>query len=222
MAQEPERKCGFRHVGGLYLAGEFFFKSCDRLPLELKVCSVCGQGIKVGRGFTKINPYELWGIHAPLRKKLYFDKETFKVTDTGSPCSDIHPCNICDPKDQAAYIMVVGTKFYATPEEFIEEGKLLGISKRIPFVPKDFKINSTVIYLAHHKAVKLLLPTECSQEKLLDTDHTEYRTGIFAAFIPQRVEGIIWKRRADEKTLQALKKRGITPVVLENGDADHV
>jgi len=220
MAQEAERKCGYRHAGGLYLAGEFFFKSCDRLPLELKVCSVCGQGIKVGRGFTKINPYRLWGTHNS--STIYVANDNSNLPLTVEPCHCIHPCNTCDPKDRTAYIMLVGTKFYATPEEFIEEGKLLGISKRIPFVPKEFKAGETVIYLAHHKAVKILVPADCTKEKLPDADHTEYRTGIFAAFIPQRVEKIIWKSDADKETLQALKERGITPVILEDGDADHV
>jgi len=63
MAVEAIRGCGFRRVNGLYLCGEFIGSSCDRMPFPLTTCPVCGQGIKVGRGFTQVNPYRLWGPH---------------------------------------------------------------------------------------------------------------------------------------------------------------
>ena len=35
--------------------------SCHRLPLNIPVCPVCGQGIKFTRGFTWINPGKIFG-----------------------------------------------------------------------------------------------------------------------------------------------------------------
>ncbi|GAJ18049.1 unnamed protein product, partial [marine sediment metagenome] len=63
MAVEERRGCGFRKVGGMYLCGEFVSSPCDRMPFPLTTCPVCGQGIKVSRGFTQVNPFQLWGIH---------------------------------------------------------------------------------------------------------------------------------------------------------------
>lgn len=37
----------------------------------------------------------------------------------------------------------------------------------------------------------------------------------------RRVEKLIWRHDADEKTLKSLEKRGITPVIIEDGDMDH-
>jgi hypothetical protein len=44
--------------------------------------------------------------------------------------------------------------------------------------------------------------------------------GIFSAFIPKRVEKIIWDTEAKPKLLKSLEKRGITPIILKK-DTDH-
>lgn len=214
MAVEQRRGCGFRVVGGLYLCGEYISSPCDRMPFPLTVCPVCGQGIKVGRGFTEINPYPLWGIH--------------------QDCKDLHrPCFLCDPKDELAYIMLVGAGNYKTPHDFMDEARQMGISKRIPFIPKGLELGKTVLYLAHPKAcevkvaaavqqaMSILEGEETQQPKLLETDRVEKKLGIFCAFIPKRVEKLVWESELTDKKRAELEKRDITPVPIPDGDSDH-
>ncbi len=213
MSVEQIRGCGFRKVNGLYLCGEYSSSPCDQMPFPLTTCPVCGQGIKVSRGFTEVNPYRLWGIH--------------------QDCSDrFRPCLLCDPQDQPAYIMLVGEKYY-TPESFMDEAHRMGISKRIPFIPKGLELGKTVIYLAHPKACEvkvapalqeamaLVEENQTKQPRLLETERNEKRLGIFCAFIPKRVEKLIWEKDATPEELEKLEKRGITPVPIPDGDKDH-
>ncbi len=217
MACEAKRGCGFRHVGGLYLCGEFTPAPCDRMPFPLTVCPVCGYGIKLGLGFTKVNPYRLWGPH--------------------QGCEDIFPllCLLCDPKDETALIMRVGKRYYKTPQEFLDEATRMGISKRLPSdqLPKDLKLGKTVLYLAHPKACEVREPaalqeamaiveeSQTKQPRLLETEKVTKALGIFCAFIPQKVEKLIWEKNATPEGLESLEKRGITPVIVPDGDKDH-
>lgn len=215
MAVEQERLCGWRKIGGLYLCGDYtFHDTCDRMPFPLTICPVCGRGIKVSRGFTQVNPYQLWGIHQDC-------KDNFR------------PCFLCDPQDEPAYIMLVGAGNYKTPQEFIREAISQGISKRIPFIPKDLELGKTVVYLAHPKAYAVKEPAELQeamaiveeaqtkQPRLLETGKVEKALGIFCAFIPKRVEKLIWKKDATPEELEKLEHRGITPVVIPDGDKDN-
>jgi len=214
MAIEPRRLCGFRHVGGLYLCGSYISVLCDRLPYPLDTCPVCGTGIRVSRGFTRINAYRLFGIHNDCKDRL-------------------RPCFMCDPRDEVAFIMGVGEKFYKTPSDFLEEAHHLGVSKRIPFIPKELELGKTVIYLAHPRAIEVREPvalqqamsileeSETKQPRLLETEKVEKRLGIFTAFIPQRIEKLIWESEASSAELEKLKERGITPVIIKDGDTDH-
>lgn len=213
MSIEAKRFCGYRKVGGLYLVGNYIPIPCDRLPLPLTTCPVCGQGIKVSRGFTEINPFQLWGSHANCKDKF-------------------HPCLVCDPKDEMAYIMGVGSKYY-TPESFLNEAHNMGISKRIPFIPKRLFLGITVIYLAHPKAVEVKQPailqeamsileeSETKQPKLLEVEKIEKALGIFCAFIPHGIEQPVWEKDLTDKKREELEKRGITPIPVPNGDLDH-
>jgi hypothetical protein len=110
----------------------------------------------------------------------------------------------------------------------------MGVSKRIPAVPKKLKLGETVVYLAHRKAVEVREPLAVQaamsvvegidnpQMRLLDSEkRPEYRLGIFCAFRPQRIETLIWKSEATEETLEGLQKRGIHPVIIPDGDEDH-
>lgn len=211
---EQIRGCGYRKVGGTYLCGEYISVPCDRLPLPLTVCPVCGQGIKVSRGFTEINPYRLWGMHQDCRDRL-------------------RPCFLCDPQDQPAYIMLVGAGNYKNPDDFLDEARSMGISKRIPFIPRDMELGKTVVYLAHPKACEVKQPvalqqamaiveqSETNRPRLLETEKIEKAMGIFCAFIPKRVEKLIWESEAIPEELEKLEKRGITAVKIPDGDKDH-
>lgn len=215
MAQEAKRGCGFRKVGGLYLCGDYKVIPCDRLPYPLICCPTCGSGIKLSRAFVEINPAALFGQH--------------------EGCQDVHqPCFVCQPNDDLAYIMTVGDKYY-TPVEFVEEARMIGISKRIPFIPKSLVIGETVIFLAHPKAcidtryevlqeVAALIDQPATlQPRLVDAEEVKRIPGIFTAFIPQRIEMPVWESeyKHNKKDMDALRKRGITPVPIKDGDRDH-
>ena len=214
MASEPRRLCGFRKVGGTYLCGKYIHIPCDRMPFPLTTCPICGQGIKVGRGFTQVNPYWLWGTHQDCQDQL-------------------GRCFLCDPQDQPAYIMLVGENFYKTPGDFIKESLAMGISKRIPFVPKGLDLGKTVLYLAHPKACEVREPeiiqqamaileqSETKQPRLLVGDKVEKRLGIFTAFIPQRIEKLCWQSQYTEENIERHRKRGIELIPVPDGDRDH-
>jgi hypothetical protein len=198
----------------MYLCGEYIGSPCDRMPFPLTTCPVCGQGIKVSRGFTQVNPYQLWGIHQDCKDRF-------------------RPCFLCDPQDQPAYIMLVGEKYYKTPQDFLDEAHRMGISKRIPFIPKDLVLGETIIFLAHNKACEVRVApvlqqamaiveeSQSKQPRLLETERNEKRLGIFCAFIPKRVEKLIWEKDATPEELEKLEKRGITPVPIPDLDKDH-
>ncbi|MBA7711430.1 hypothetical protein ES703_120393 [subsurface metagenome] len=214
MAIEQIRGCGFRKVGGMYLCGGYISAECDRMPFPLTTCPVCGQGIKVSRGFTQVNPYRLWGIH--------------------HDCDDqFRPCFLCDPQDEPAYIMLVGAGNYKTPQDFLGEAHLMGISKRIPFIPKELELGKTVVYLAHPKAcevresvalqqaMSIVEQSETNQPRLLETEQVSKALGIFCTFIPKRVEKLIWEKDATPEALEKLEKREISPVIIPDGDKEH-
>jgi hypothetical protein len=246
-------------LAGYIYAGGYKGVSCDRLPFPLDACPTCGGGIKVNKGFTKINPLALFGQH--------------------KDCQDLHPCWVCDPTGIPAFIMLVGEQYYPKTGDFMKEALTLGVSKRIPFIPKDLKLGETVIYLAHHKAcerkaVTVDLPDDMNPEwprftvyrtedghwhaKKMGSEKRakwltelqaqenapqtwciaaqdsrkaiaavkkesaqEHQLGIFTAFVPHKVEKLIWESQATEKALKELADRGITPVVIKDGDTDH-
>ncbi len=232
MAVEQIRGCGYRKVNGLYLCGGCLDAPCDRLPLPLTTCPVCGGGIKVSRGFTEVNPYRLWGNHDGSLVGLVDDQPITAV------CRDkIRPCHLCDPQDQPAYIMLVGAGNYKTPGDFLDEATRMGISKRIPFIPKELRLGETVVYLAHPRACEVKVPavmqqamaivsdqpgeSHIEQPRLLEAERNEKKLGIFCAFIPQRVEKLIKESEATPEELENLQIRNITPIVVPDGDKDH-
>lgn len=145
-----------------------------------------------------------------------------------------HPCFLCDPNDEPAFIMGVGAGHYKKPVDFLDEAGRLGICKRIPFIPKDLELGKTIIYLAHplacvvteaavlQQAMGILEESRTNQPKLLEADRVVKAPGIFCAFIPKRVEKLIWESEATPEELEKLEKRGITPISIPDGDSDHV
>lgn len=213
MAQEKKRGCGYRKVGAMYLCGGFWFVPCDRLPFPLLTCPVCGGGIRVSRGFTEINPLALFGNHLNCKDKN-------------------KPCSMCDPKGDPAFIMGVGEKFYSTPTAFMEEATEMGVSKRIPFIPRGMVLGETVVYLAHPKACKVtithtqqtlpLVPAHMEfQPRFVESEEVQDVMGIFTAFVPQRVEKLVWESEYTGEMDAILRDRNITPVVIKDGDTDH-
>lgn len=171
---EGKRGCGFRKPGGLYLVSEGIGQPCGKLPIPLIVCPCCGQGVKPSRGWTWIN-WELIRDH---------------------PCK-IEKCKGCVPFDGSEIrfgLLWIGEKFYSSPEQFTNEAKRLGVSRRISAVPHDFKIGETWVLVAHRKAIR--------------GKDQEY-PGIFHAFKPTAIEYIVKGTESDDE-LDKLEKRGFT------------
>lgn len=193
---EPRRGCGWRRLRKLYLVGTGIAVVCHRLPLPMpEACPCCGWELKFHRGIQKIDFARIFGECDELEKK--------------HPC---HPdCPICNPPE-FGWLMWVGEKFYPTPEHFTTEAAKLGVSKAVSKIPKDFVVGEHWVYLAHRKAFPAIVPDSST----LTGYREEMLPGIFYAFRPQRVEMLITESEATEETLNELRERGITPVVVPN------
>jgi hypothetical protein len=170
---ESARGCGFRKEGGKYLISGGLSAPCFKLPIRLTYCPCCGAGIKFSRAFQWIS------------KDVIMDV----------PCSK-KGCKGCIPFDGSVErfgLLWVGDKFYS-PKSFTKEAAARGVSKRIPFVPKELIIGKTWILLAHKKAV-------------FDPESEEMKEGIFYAFQPSGLEYII-KGDESEEELERLEKQG--------------
>ena len=214
MAVEAKRGCGYRKVGGLYLVSGKLAAPCCKLPYLLSICPCCGGGIKQTRGWTWVKP------------ELLLAGECRNV---------INPLNVpfCPAADPArmgerAGLLWIGAGFYKTAGEFSAEAAAQGISRRITAVPREFVVGKTWVLLAHPKAI---------------TTDEGPKAGVFAIFMPERLELIVKQSEFDViAKIQAQKghvveitpeeqavvarfnadlKRGITWVPVPDDDPDH-
>lgn len=214
MSVEPRRGCGFRKIGGLYLVSSGLAKPCDRLPIPLTVCPCCGGGIKQTRGWTWIQPERMFeGTHRP--------------------CACRPSCPACAPDrvfgdDGRAGLLWIGEQFYPTPADFTAEAARLGVSRRIKAVPRGFKVGETWVFVAHPKAVNTTRINGDGES--LFAEEPDLGPGIFAAFLPTKIERIVRQSEFDAaETDPKLKQRmsddgarGITWVPVPDDDPDHV
>jgi hypothetical protein len=155
---------------------------------------------------------------------------------------DIYGCGRdCDPLcgirgmahdlERKMGLIWIGAKYYPTPADFTREGLEMGMSRRVAAVPKGFEIGATWVLLAHPLAIECRCidgkvnaiepgaePVDCQA-----CQGKGKRPGVFGLFRPTRVEQIITETQSlDPELLERLGKRGITPVVVNDGDPDHV
>jgi hypothetical protein len=190
----------------MYLVGTGIAVGCHRLPIPLDVCPVCNAGIHFSRGYTWIEPRPLLGLCEAVESCHCLAA----IRETGLVCP------VCDPPAGRAGLLWVGQQYYS-PTSFVVEALEMGVSKRIAQVPREFKVGETWVYLAHKHAVT-------NQSDLgfeSGSDESNSGPGIFYAFRPQRIEKLIRKSDATDETIEKLKKRGITAVVVPDGDPDH-
>lgn len=197
MAVEAKRGCGYRKVGGLYLCGSGITVNCDRLPYPIEYCPVCGSGIKFTRAFTWIDWQKFAGEHKDCKDKQLM-------------------CYLCVPNihPQPYGLLWVGEAYY-TPEHFIGEAIEMGVSKKIPFIPRELVLDKTIVLLAHKKAFYQAENPNDPERK-----PAEY-PGIFYVFKPTTIEMPIWKSELNDETRRELNKRGILPIPIPDGDIDH-
>ncbi len=184
--------------------GGYPVQSCHRLPFELSVCPTCSQGVKPARGWTWIDGVKLFepactGDHMMNPNSMH--------------CLD---CVVCRPsllvpdkefKGAApehfgmSGLIWIGEKFYPTPESFIEEANVLGVSRRISVVPNGFVLGETWVFFAHRLAV------EDDDNPAVDKRHP----GIFEVFMPTSIDYVVKGNESDEE-LERLEQRGINLV----------
>ena len=197
MAVEARRGCGYRRIGRLYLVCDGIGFSCDRLPLPIEPCDTCGEQPRFNRGISGIRPDVLWGGHHPCEDKRL---ATF--------------CATCTPPT-AGFLMWVGDDY--TVESVNAEAATLGISKRIPAIPKDLELGVDWVYLAKLK----IIPNGAQQWLPGQTDERAgYGPGVFTTFRPTRIEKIV-SDLTPAAELDSLREQIITPVVVPHDDPDH-
>lgn len=146
------------------------------------------------------------GVHLPRTPQEIVPADFFKDHEPLEDCrcwqEKQYACPMCMPDNEPGYLMTVGANNY-TPESFLEEAHKMGISKRIHQIPRHLVLGETVIYLGHPDACGTGVP------------------GVFATFVPQRVEQLVWESEVEKKR-EELEKKGITIVPVKDGDADHM
>lgn len=217
---ESERGCGFRKEGGLYLVADSPSKPCGKLPKEVAVCPTCGHGIKPGRGLQWTDPSAIWKAGPCERGLEYHD----------NPNLTIGTCRICplyDPPDFGT-ILWIGDDY--TPGTWTAEAVTMGVSRRIPAVPKDnrFVVGKTLVLVGFRKVFDHPCAT-CSGSGNLDTSEpgTEpsdelikacpdcsgsgkvWNPGIVGAFIPKAIEYILTDD--DKRAIARKGKGGLSP-----------
>ncbi len=215
MATEGSRGCGYRKVGGLYLMGGQGFQTCDRLKLEIPSCPCCGEHPRPNRGIQPISSYELFDKH-PSRIR---DGEEKGKAPREDLCVDDLNCRVCYPNQRddvfKDYLIWVGREYY-TDESFNHEARTQGISRRIPYIPQELVMGHSVIYLAMRGNI--------NTRAGVDRDGRPVKkNGIFMAYIPQRLDLLVWQSDADDDPayIDELASRGITAVIIPDGDEDH-
>ena len=222
---EKERRCGYRKVGKLYVIGEGVPAFCHRLPIPLTVCPVCGEGIKFARGWVRINPRKLFGtckdgiVRCPKCGETMEDRGNvwycssceLSFTKSSEKCICSEDCKVCYPQSKA-YMLWVGEKFYPTPKDFVDEAIRMGISKVVPSIPKDFKIGKTYVYLAHRKAVKMIV----RDSNTLTGYTVKMHSGVFMCFKPTRFEMLVKKTdfEKDREKYIEMEKKGVEIIVV--------
>ena len=205
---DQRRGCGWRKPGGLYLVSGGEGRPCCKLPIALEVCPACGGGIKFCRSWTWIDSDKL------------FPEIKCSAKDGGITCP------LSGVKLGKMGLLWVGESFYKTPAEFTEEAARLGISRRIPAIPREFVLGETWVAFAHRKCI----PKECpdcgaqlgtARPHIQQSENCEtcggdqyHAAGIFRIFKPEAIEYVVTGKETDEE-LDALAKRGITPVRVE-------
>ena len=183
-SHEGKRGCGYRKGGGYYLIGGSEFTTCGKLPYPVGVCQHCGEGMKFFRGFRFFNP-----------QKFIDDKPC--IENYLDPVSN-NKCVACPMSrgiPERAGIMWVGNKFYS-PDTFLNEALKMGISKRLPTIPRELlkNIGNVRVYLVHPKA--------CQDAE------GKPKAGFFTSFVPKKIEYVV-KGNESEGQLSLIEKRGI-------------
>lgn len=234
---EGKRGCGVRKPGGLYLVSGELSEPCPLLPYETKVCPTCGEGIRPARGFTWVDGEKFIPpvMHGTPEHNMVCPLSPVMTGQGHAVCRhddqpDVEIIVREGPKpDNASYVsrigrcglIWVGEAFYPTPQSFMREAAEMGVSRRITAVPRDFEVGSTWVLLGHRKAIERACP-ECGDDAISDEEcpvcndkRFIHIPGVITAFRPTAVEYVVKGDETDEE-IEALEKRGLTPVKVVN------
>lgn len=94
----------------------------------------------------------------------------------------------------------------------------MGLSKRVPHIPRGFDKENAFILFAHPQAVR---ETIKNSGDLFERD--TYKPGIFLAVSGAKVEFevLLYESEATPDVVQHCEKRGIKVVLVPDGDVDH-
>lgn len=198
--------------------------ACDRIPYELEICPVCGAGIKFTRGWTWLDWKKYAGDHNVINEGC---KCGWINLSLGGTCPICHPIN----KHQPYGLLWVGEANY-TPQTFIQEALIMGVSRKIAAVPKNLKLGETWVLFAHKKAKQMVMIEgatemwEQTREAGIAANVGEVEQfvdvpAVFYAFRPQSLELLIWQSDAKPEYLEDLAKRNITAIIIPDDDEDH-
>lgn len=239
---EAARGCGYRKKGGIYLVAPKPNAPCGRLPIPLDVCPCCHGGIKPTRAWTWVQPKPLFAAKpcsfvAPTAlagtRVLALESQLAAAGGRGVDLADeidelksgkntrlqlLHQgCSLADENlPERAGLVWVGGKFYPNADSFMEEARRMGISRRIPAVPKDFVAGQTWVLLAHRECIKTAKPP--AEQKPDDDEMFNYQAGIFTMFQPTAVEYVCHGTETNDE-IAAICARGLKPVLVMNPGA---
>ena len=210
---EGPRGCGYRKKGGKYLISAGVSVPCPALPQEVSRCPCCDSGIKPSRSWAWFSPKLFFKFPCPTECNIYQEHGRCELFN----------------QDRAG-ILWIGGKFYPTPVDWTQEAEKMGVSRRISQIPKDLVVGETWVFVGHRKAVTKEchcwvsagegmpkhFKTDC--EKCGGTGEVKV-SGVFHAFQPTRIEVVV-DEAIEQKEVDKLVKRGLTPVVINHVDKD--
>ena len=204
------------------MVSDAFWRMCTLLPIPLIKCTCCGGGIRQSRGFTWWNPKAIINSIPALDDRCSVTTECALV--------------MCPKEIERAGLLWIGKRYYPSQKGFLREAKEMGLSRRIPALPRDFKIGNDVVFLAHPEAVyvssvadesddaiishyKQVAPELFEGKRPLIKQHAEvlnwwYMPAAFLATAP-RVQYVIDKEKDTEKKIAALVKKGVELVDVQ-------
>lgn len=223
-SNEHERGCGFRKIGGVYLVGEGPTGSCDALPIALGPCEDCEFDINQARVIQSIHAGYL---SSKIRTHVCRDEFSCPICAYGKP--RILARNEAHRKGEEFlgpnnfFIMWVGQEY--TPEEFLKEAALYGVSKRIAAnsLPSKFMIGRDWIFLAHRDVGFPVFSKEKSTVIAPDGEACEgpakvelvRKRGIFFAFKPKRLELVLYQGQIPDESMEEYEEAGYHVVLIE-------
>lgn len=223
---EFERGCGYRKVGGVYLVCDGASFTCDGLPVEMVPCHCCEFSVSQARSMQPIPAGYMTYLmrnHKCTEEKgfpcpICFYAETYpkaKAVIVELPSDSPERLKLEAELPKVFYLMFVSKEFY-TPESFMEEARLLGVSKRVApnSLPKGFKVGRDWVFLAHGTVP---FPAIDKSGQVLKGER-RYATGIFYAFRPSRLELVLYKGDVDDQRIADYEEAGYTVVLLEKTD----